>query len=76
MSWRPNNWDKIRSTWLEQNFTTGKMKQKTFDAGANAMLREFLDWIEAHKIAGYSIELGIGEIISIPAKDLESLKED
>ena len=40
MTYRPDNWDHIRSVWLEQNYTTGKMKQKTFEAGADAMIEE------------------------------------
>ena len=40
--WRPLGWAKIRSTWLEQNFTTGKMKQKTFEAGADALFQYLL----------------------------------
>ena len=48
MSWRPSGWAKIRSIWLEQNFTTNKMRQKTFEAGADAMLEGLVVWGNEH----------------------------
>ena len=41
--WRPKGWAHKRSIWLEQNVLTGKMKQRTFEAGADMILEALLD---------------------------------
>ena len=67
MTWRPDNWEHTRSVWLEQNYTTGKMKQKTFEAGADALLEALFKLAQESPTKTFTIDsresqvFGIGE---------------
>ena len=38
-------------------------------------IRKMVEYLDSHKIASFSVSLGIGEVVSLKVADIEALKE-